>query len=299
MLNVSKDILEKHHLKILDKIDIGWSSDQKYLVTDGQDFYVLRIADARHYLYKQKEYQLIQTLYKQGVQTHEPIAFGQSQDHQQSYILVRYIKGDQAEVVLPKMTHSEQYQYGIDMGKDLKKIHNQSYQEKSNWKEIYTKKILSRIQSLKETGYKNDYLEHMVEYIKEHLHLLNHRPLCQNHGDFHVGNMIISPDNKSYIIDYNRHKLADPYYEFNRIYFSYRVSPHFAKGMIDGYFDGKIPNDFFRYMKFYLVSVMIGNIPWAMKFDETDVEFAKKSIEDVYFNYQNLSLDIPLWYKNS
>lgn len=47
--------------------------------------------------------------------------------------------------------------------------------------------------------------------------LLNGRTQSYQHGDYHVGNMIISPDNALSIIDFNRSDFGDPWEEFNRI----------------------------------------------------------------------------------
>ncbi|MFP3471665.1 phosphotransferase, partial [Micrococcus sp. SIMBA_144] len=68
----------------------------------------------------------------------------------------------------------------------------------------------------------------ILEYIEANRHLLVGRPQPVHHGDYHVGNMVISETGEVCVIDFNRHDFGDPWEEFNRIAFSASVSPYFA-----------------------------------------------------------------------
>lgn len=67
--------------------------------------------------------------------------------------------------------------------------------------------------------------------------LLRDRPQCFQHGDYHIGNMMVDQDGLA-IIDFDRYDFGDPWEEFNRIVWCAQTAPAFACGMVDGYFGG-------------------------------------------------------------
>lgn len=286
------------HIKSSTLIEKGWSFDKKYMIQTEDNTYIFRVAPIDKKEIKEKEYHIIETLYNKGITTHKPLEICVSDDKEEVGILLEYISGDQAEIVLPHLTKEKQYQLGYQMGQELKMIHSFEYKETSNWEETYTKKIEHRLSELEKCGFQSPVLDEIIQFVKDHMYLLKDRPTCLNHGDFHSGNMIITPDEEIYIIDYNRNKIGDPLYEFNRIFFSYSISPLFSTGILNGYFNDLVTEEHHLYIKFYLLSVVIGNIPWALQFDQKDVDFAKKSINDIYNTYNQLKSTIPNWYKN-
>ena len=76
--------------------------------------------------------------------------------------------------------------------------------------------------------------------------MLAGRPQTFQHGDYLIGNLMIGSDSSLYIIDFNRCDFGDPWEEFNRIVWCAQKAPVFASGMVDGYFDGAVPADFWR-----------------------------------------------------
>lgn len=58
--------------------------------------------------------------------------------------------------------------------------------------------------------------------------------------------MIISLGHSLSVIDFNRYDFGDPWEEFNRIIWSAVISPQFAIGQFNGYFEGEPPIEFFR-----------------------------------------------------
>jgi len=280
------------------KIHQGWSMDAKYKVIDrfGREF-LLRTAKIEHKERFKKEFSFIQEVYQKGLSTHQGVKMGVCFKEQYCFQLLDYLKGDQVEQILPSLPKSIQASMGRQMGKELKVLHSLREVKEVDWEETYTKKISNYIRNYRNCIMEDPLVEEFISFVNEHLYLLKNRPVCQLHGDFHVGNMIVDEHHHVYMIDFNRMKLGDPWYEFNRIYFSFRVSPLFAKGLVEGYFDDQIPKEFFLYMKFYLLSIMIATLPWSIPFGDEDIAFAKKAIKTVYDTYDGLKEDIPKWYK--
>lgn len=60
----------------------------------------------------------------------------------------------------------------------------------------------------------------ILEYLDNNRNLHAQRPQCRHHGDYHEGNMILSPEGKLYIIDWHTvdfDNIGDPWYEFNKL----------------------------------------------------------------------------------
>ena len=104
-----------------------------------------------------------------------------------------------------------------------------------------------------------------MDYIENNRGLLKNRPQCFQHGDYHVGNMMMENGNLT-IIDFDRFDFGDPWEEFNRIVWCAQSSPTFATGQLDGYFKGKIPIDFFKLLAFYIATNTLSSIYWAIPF---------------------------------
>jgi serine/threonine-protein kinase len=284
---------------MIEKIEKGWSTDQKFYIVDHhQAEFVLRVADISKYDAKQLEFQNMKKIFETGIPMSKPIAFGVCNEQKNCYLLVSYIKGEQLEIMIPTLPKEVQYQLGYQAGEMLKKIHTIPQYPNEERKEFYLQRIKDRVEMFDECGVESDIVEAMIQNVYDHIDLVKNRKQSLQHGDFHVGNLIINEQNELFVIDFNRMKAGDPYYEFNRIGISSQFSPEFAAGQIDGYFQNKIPLDFFQYLKFYTISVLIGTIPWSLQFSKDDLAFSLDSLQHVYEEFNQLKSDIPSWYQN-
>lgn len=294
---IVKDICDKNKWKSYVKIDKGWSNDEKYCVKDhDENVFVLRLSDRVNKDRFKKEFEYITKIYSLGINTHKPVEFGDCGLEDKCFQLLEYIDGEQAEICLPEYDLKTQYKIGFDIGRQLNIMHEACPVTSVDWEDSYNRKIDQFIERYQHCGLKDDLVDEYIEFVNQHRYLLKNRSVCQNHGDFHVGNIIIDAKLDPYVIDYNRMKVADPWYEFTRIYFSFRVSPAFAKGQIEGYFHRDVPKEFFLYMKFYLLSTMISSLPWSIPFGEEEILFARRGIKDVYDTYDGLIRLVPKWY---
>lgn len=281
----------------IEEIKAGFSSDRKMLIclNNGQKL-VARISDISRHERKQEEFNILREVNKTGISMSQPIAFGVLEDQSHVYQLVTYVPGHSAEEKLPLLSLDEQYHIGFSTGQMLKKIHQIALTDQNNWTKQYTEKIQRKIREHRQSQIVCPIIDRMIDYLFSHLHLLNNRPTSLCHGDYHVGNTILDHHNKPFIIDFNRFAYEDPWSEFNSLFFSYRVSPLFAKGQIEGYFDQVIPAHFFPLLKLYTVVNAVSSLAWASQFSEEDVAFMRRSVERIYDEYDHLSCDIPKWY---
>jgi aminoglycoside phosphotransferase (APT) family kinase protein len=135
-----------------------------------------------------------------------------------------------------------------------------------------------------------------LDYIQENRHLLKNRPQRFQHGDYHIGNMMISTDGQLMIIDFDRFDFGDPWEEFNRIVWCAQSSPLFASGMVNGYFDNAVPVEFWHLLALYIASNTLSSLPWAIPFGEEEVKVMQKQARQVLQWYDHMRKIVPGWY---
>ena len=151
------------------------------------------------------------------------------------------MNGKDAEDIIPYLADTEQYAYGLEAGRILKTIHSLPAPETlPDWEARFQAKIDRKIKMYHECPIKFDGAENFIAYIEENRHLLANRPQTFQHGDYHIGNMMIE-NGKIVIIDFDRYDFGDPWEEFNRIVWCAQASPLFASGIVNGYFDSRVP----------------------------------------------------------
>ena len=133
-------------------------------------------------------------------------------------------------------------------------------------------------------------------YLSENRHLLAHRPQSYQHGDYHIGNMMITTEGVLTVIDFDKDDYGDPWEEFNRIVWSAQAAPDFARGMVDGYFGGDVPMEFWELLALYIGSNVLGSLPWAIPFGEKEVSVMRSQAVQVLQWYDNMKNVVPTWY---
>ena len=136
-----------------------------------------------------------------------------------------------------------------------------------------------------------------IDYMNAHRHLLRDRPRTFQHGDYHIGNMMIGNDGQLYIIDFNRNDFGDPWEEFNRIVWCAQRSPLFATGMVNGYFDNAVPMAFWELLALYISSNTLSSLPWAIPFGDEQIQVMLKQANDVLRWYDDMQNTVPTWYR--
>ena len=293
-----QDIRGYSTFKEIEPVNKGWSEDKKYYIeTAAGGKLLLRVADISQYERKKTEFEMMKQVAALGVPMSQPLDFGICDNGKSVYSLLTWCDGEDVEIDLPRLTETEQYVLGIKSGEILKKIHSiPAPKELEEWSTHFNRKTNYRLERYKACSIKFDGDNKIIDYIENNRYLLSGRPQCFHHGDYHVGNMIISPDNELSIIDFNRWDFGDPWEEFNRIVWSAAVSPHFATGQIRGYFGGEPPIEFFKLLAFYISSNTISSIYWAIPFGDEEIATMKNQAKDVLSWFDNMSNPVPTWY---
>lgn len=278
-------------------IDKGWSGDQKYcaITLDGCK-YLLRVSSIDRLERKRREYEKMSEVALLGIPMCLPVEFGICEDG--AYSIQSWIDGDDAEGSIMSMDSTAQYRYGLDAGRILAKIHAiPAPEDAPSWENRFNAKIDRKIAMYENCELKYEHGgEAFLGYLAQHRHLLSGRPQSYQHGDYHIGNMMIDRDGVLTIIDFDRDDFGDPWEEFNRIVWCAQAAPAFASGMVDGYFAGEVPMEFWKLLALYICSNTLSSLPWAIPFGEKEIQVMRNQAAQVLEWYDGMANVVPSWY---
>ena len=278
-------------------IDKGWSGDKKYCaVTKDGNRYLLRISALDRLARKKREYEKMQEVAQLGIPMCQPVEFGICDEG--AYSIQSWVDGEDAEGLVMAMSASEQYRYGKDAGKILAEIHTiPAPVDTSDWEERFNAKIDRKIAMYNSCTPKYEGGEAFLDYIAHNRHLLKGRPQSYQHGDYHIGNMMIDRAGVLTVIDFDRDDFGDPWEEFNRIVWCAQTAPAFASGMVDGYFGGEVPMEFWKLLALYISSNTLSSLPWAIPFGEKQIQVMCHQAQQVLQWYDHMRRVVPNWYQ--
>ena len=283
---------------IVQKIPInkGWSGDKKFCaVTAEGDKYLLRISPIELLERKKRQFDRMKDAAALNIPMCMPVEFGTCEEG--VYSIQSWVEGLDAEEYIPTLPKETQYAFGLDSGRILAKLHTlPAPSDVTDWETRFNAKIDRKIKNYEACPLKYEKGEAFLRYIRQNRHLLAGRPQSYQHGDYHIGNMMISCESLT-VIDFDRDDFGDPWEEFNRIVWSAQAAPRFAAGMVDGYFDGEVPMEFWNLLALYICSNALGSLPWAIPFGEQEIRVMRNQAAQVLRWYDNMTNPVPSWYR--
>ena len=285
-------------MKFISKIAInkGWSDDKKYCVTgQNQQKYFLRVSDEETLESKEFEFDMMEKVASLGVPMCKPIKLELC--GKEVHSIHEWIAGKDARDTILTYSRKQQYTYGIEAGGILRKIHSIPVTEVlEDWEVFFNRKIDDKISKYKECPVQYVNGQIFIEFLNANRYLLKNRPQVFQHGDYHIGNFMIGEDREIYVIDFDRFDFGDPWEEFNRIVWSAQVSTSFACGMIDGYFDNKVPDLFWKLLAIYILSNLVGALPWAVPYGDKEISTMQNQAKEILAWYDDMNRVVPSWY---
>ncbi|MFP4287153.1 MAG: aminoglycoside phosphotransferase family protein [Candidatus Izemoplasmataceae bacterium] len=286
--------MDKHYDQII-KIDKGYSHDEKFQVKiDSKDF-LLRVSPLKAFGRSNSIFGFLEKINQLEIPTYKPIKISKYQN--QVHSLFEWINGHDLIDVIGHYSEKERYQFGLDAGKYLRKMHTiDAPIDIEPWDVRFNRKIDRNIKRYLESPLDIPETSYFIKYLESHRHLLNNRPQTFQHGDYHIGNMMVNRQGELIVIDYDRFDFGDPFEEFNRIVWSAEQSPAFANGYINGYFDNDVPDEFWSLMLLYISSNVMSSLTWALAINEEEVKSMISQMHRVLQWYDAFKLVKPNWY---
>lgn len=135
-------------------------------------------------------------------------------------MLLTWVEGRPLEDCLLTLTAKEQYELGVEAGKILKLMHSiPNCNDLPQWEVQMQAKILARIKEYEDCPYHLEGDEQAIAYVKENIGLIDNVKKVYQHGDFHMGNLIYTPEGGIGVIDFNRWDNGDYVEEFYKLQF--------------------------------------------------------------------------------
>lgn len=297
-MNVKK-LAQSLGCRLIEPVEKGWSSDQKFLLENERgERFALRLSAKQEEQKKRQEFERVRQLNVLGLPVSRAVAFGCWEDA--VYQLLGWVEGTDLCQTLPALPEEEQYRLGVQASRVLRTIHTLPLRPgEGKDKEWQQQKILSRLDQYERCELRLPGDEQPLRFAREQVGLVGQRPPVWCHGDFHVGNLIYTPQGKVAVIDFNRMRPVDPYEEFYKVeLFDTEDSVPFAAGRIDGYFDGEIPPAFWQVQKVYVAYTILYSLLWAEPFGQGEVDGMRARYERSMRAYDNFERDVPHWYED-
>ena len=293
MESVLKSIAVCQSAKIVKKVEAGWSSDVKYYVLDAHNReYMLRLSDISQDQSKRIEFERIQNFNTLDFEMSRAVEFGTCNAGSMVYMLLTWVAGESLESSLKVLSEQKQYELGIKAGKILKAIHDLPTIEVVD---VLAKKekMLEKLARYERCGYRVEQDDKIINYIKSHLDDLNDLKAVMNHGDYHVGNLILTSDFEVGVIDFNRMQVSDHVEDFYKVQ-SFNVP--FSIGQIHGYFQGNPSEEFWKVLALYNAYAALNSITWATKFGQEEIEGMIRRCRQTMKDYDSFTQVVPRWY---
>lgn len=281
----------------LDKIDKGWSGDDKYIIHSKKGKFLLRVSDISMLKRKAKEISVIELISTLNINTPKFIELQTLED--MILMVLTFVEGEDAIHIIPSLPPATQYRLGYQTGKMLWAIHHLTHNLYQETDFMKTKeKILNRLVQYEKSQYMSQEDVIPLHFVRENIDVLKEMNVRLNHGDFHIGNMTIDANQNIGIIDFNRFDYEDAVKEFTSVLtFSKTASIPFTRGTLNGYYPDGIPKVFWKKIKIYLAYNAMYSIIWAEPYGESEVNFMKARKEELYHEYDYFRKEKPDWVK--
>lgn len=282
------------------EISKGFSPDKKYIIMSANnEKYLFRTGDIKEYERKKIEFQILNEMVKCNVQAQRPIEIGILEEEGVCYSIFSYLEGEDAKRLLSTYSPKEQYDIGIEAGKDLAKMHTlEAPKNILPWYERAMKKHRKYLEAYKTCGIKIENDDKIIKFIDENEMYVKDRPNRFQHDDFHLENIIVRDGRYVGVVDFNGYDWGDPLHDFVKIaLFARDISIPYSIGQIEGYFNERIPEEFWKLYAVYVGMTVFSSVVWTLRAAPHMLEDTLERLTIVLEDHKNFELSKPSWFQ--
>ncbi|HDR3895142.1 aminoglycoside phosphotransferase family protein [Bacillus cereus] len=297
---------QQNNIQIVkDAVDIkeiskGFSPDKKYIIMSANnEKYLFRTGDIKEYERKKIEFQILNEMVKCNVQAQRPIEIGILEEEGVCYSIFSYLEGEDAKRLFSTYSPKEQYDIGIEAGKDLAKMHTlEAPKNILPWYERAMKKHRKYLEAYKTCGIKIENDDKIIKFIDENEMYVKDRPNRFQHDDFHLENIIVRDGRYVGVVDFNGYDWGDPLHDFVKIaLFARDISIPYSIGQIEGYFNERIPEEFWKLYAVYVGMTVFSSVVWTLRAAPHMLEDTLERLHIVLEDHKNFELSKPIWFQ--
>ncbi|MED2699644.1 phosphotransferase, partial [Bacillus thuringiensis] len=269
------------------------------IMSANNEKYLFRTGDIKEYERKKIEFQILNEMVKCNVQAQRPIEIGILEEEGVCYSIFSYLEGEDAKRLLSTYSPKEQYDIGIEAGKDLAKMHTlEAPKNILPWYERAMKKHRKYLEAYKTCGIKIENDDKIIKFIDENEMYVKDRPNRFQHDDFHLENIIVRDGRYVGVVDFNGYDWGDPLHDFVKIaLFARDISIPYSIGQIEGYFNERIPEEFWKLYAVYVGMTVFSSVVWTLRAAPHMLEDTLERLHIVLEDHKNFELLKPIWFQ--
>ena len=277
---------------IVEKINSGASSVEKYKLYKDNKYYLLRIFDARFMKSRYKALENMEKLLENRISVPKIYSKGLL-NGEKGYVLLEWIDGISLE---KKLTDIEaEIQYGDIVSKELLKMHNINVPGKIIIYDRFIESFSKKLAKVLDLKIDKESVILLRDYVMKHRNIL--KELKDNsiiHGDFHPGNIIID-DNKPIFIDMDVCTVSHPWEDLTSNACNMEF-PNFYSSVIENYFQNNIPIEFWKIYNLYGSLYILDYILYTLRTNGKSLIGGEHKLKE-FLNFNNyFESDIPEWF---
>ena len=301
------DVYNRFRVEKIIPLDGGSEGESRYLLVSGENKYLLSEADMDLYGRRFIQYYYWKDIAHVHINIPEILHKNCQKNHKDEtkvLCVFTYVEGDPLDRYLIRANRDEAYRIGVQLGNMIKKIHAVEVDRRSHhpspWLNHYRFVQSETVKDHRPHPLTDPFVKYYVEHsdVLKKYESTSHYSFVDGVGkseeliafvtnELITDNLVIC-DGKPGLKNISNMNVCDPIYEFRFMASLALCNEWFASGIVDGYFDSQIPEDFFGILKYYTCEYVIRE--FGKTLDENDV---KKIMEF----YDHLHTEIPRWYK--
>lgn len=127
---------------------------------------------------------------------------------------------------------------------------------------------------------------------------LQNRPNRFQHDDFHLENIIVRDGKYVGVVDFNGYDWGDPLHDFVKIaLFARDISIPYSIGQIEGYFNGIIPEEFWKLYAVYVGMTVFSSVVWTLRAAPHMLDDTLERLTIVLEDHKDFELLKPIWFQ--
>lgn len=187
------------------------------------------------------------------------------------------------------------YKIGFEIGRFINKFHRyfQSI-DCGRWHKHYNYRINRLLHEYGLGKYRGEYDYILFDFLEENRYCLKDRTCTTIMGINTITDIIISDEKKFQILEDYKILRSDSFFEFRNMNLNYKDSEYLLTAIVNGYFNNKVPRNFFKLLGVYTIIENLYGI--FSKSNELGFEFINEKIKSINCAYDGFSSIYPVWY---
>ncbi|MDD2391658.1 MAG: aminoglycoside phosphotransferase family protein [Bacilli bacterium] len=276
----------------------GGSPVRKYLLSKELKQYLLRLYNPKFVSSRMVAYENIKTLYENSINVPKPIEFGLCNNKEYAYMILGWINGISIEELIKNSSEDKVMQLGVNTGQELNHLHSINTNINSSLLLEYKDKIAKKKAKFLSLGLLNEKVSSLFAYLEQSKILSKNNASSIIHGDIHAGNVILTNDEKQIFIDLDVCKNGASWYDLasnscllnNDLYYV---------GLIDGYFNKNVPEDFWKVYNFYGCLYCLDYVLYSIRTNGLGLSHGLEVLNKFIDTTKGLDNSTPKWYEDN